>query len=56
MILPRYAKMDPRPRTALTMFGAGVHEYIKAEAELPFGVAPSVITGWNAALEHGFFD
>ena len=56
MILPLYEKMDPSPRTALTKFGAGMHEYAKAEADLALGVAPSVITGWDAALNHGFFD
>ena len=56
VILPLYEKMDPSPRTALTKFGAGMHEYAKAEADLALGVAPSVITGWDAALNHGFFD
>ena len=56
VILPLYEEMDPSPRTALTTFGAGMHEYAKAEADLAFGVAPSVITGWDAALNHGFFD
>ena len=28
----------------------------KAAADLALGVAPSVITGWDAALNHGFFD
>ena len=56
VILPRYAAMDPAPRTALTKFGTGVHEYTKAETDLPQGVAPSVITGWHTAITNGFFD
>ncbi len=55
VILPLYAAMDPLPRTALTRFGAGVHEYSKAEADLPQGVAPAVIAGWHSAITNGFF-
>jgi hypothetical protein len=47
--------MSPTPRTALTQFGAGVHEYTKPEPGLPFGVAPSVVKGWQAAIDNGFF-
>lgn len=56
VILPRYAAMSPTPRTALTQFGAGVHEYTKPEPGLPFGVAPSVVKGWQVAIDNGFFD
>lgn len=56
VILPAYAAMIPAPRTALTKFGAGVHEYTRFEPELPLGVAPSVITGWRAAVDNGFFE
>ncbi|MFT7473648.1 MAG: pimeloyl-ACP methyl ester carboxylesterase [Verrucomicrobiales bacterium] len=56
VILPAYAAMTPPPRTALTRFGAGVHDYTRAEPELPYGVAPSVITGWRTALDNGFFN
>ena len=55
VILPRYAAMVPPPRTALTRFGAGLHEYSKAQPGLPLGVAPAVINGWKAAIENGFF-
>lgn len=56
VILPLYEAMDPPPRTALTKFGAGVHEYTKPQPGLPLGVAPAVIAGWRDALDNGFFD
>ena len=55
VILPMYEQMEPAPKTALTQFEAGVHEYTKAEPDLPMGVAPSVITGWHQAVINGFF-
>ena len=56
VILPAYAAMQPPPRTALTVFGAGVHEYTKPEPGLPHGVAPAVLTGWRSAIDAGFFN
>jgi len=56
VILPMYAAMEPPPRTALTRFEAGVHDYMKAEPGLPFGVAPSVVTGWRTAVDNSFFE
>jgi len=55
VILPLYAAMDPAPRTALTKYGAGVHEYTKPQPGLPWGVAPAVLTGWRQAMDNGFF-
>jgi len=55
VILPFYEAMDPAPRTALTKFGAGVHEYTKPQPGLPSGVAPAVISGWREAVYNGFF-
>jgi hypothetical protein len=56
VILPMFAAMSPPPKTALMEFGAGVHEYTKAQPDLPLGVAPAVIAAWQDALDHGFFD
>ena len=56
VILPAYEAMSPPPRTALTQFGAGVHEYTRPEPDLPLGVAPSVVTGWRDAIVNGFFE
>ncbi len=56
VILPAYAEMDPAPRTALTQFEAGVHDYTKPEPDLPMGVAPAVIAGWSDAISAGFFE
>jgi hypothetical protein len=56
VILPMYKAMDPAPLTALTKFGAGVHDYAKPEPGLPLGVAPAVISQWNTAIENGFFE
>jgi hypothetical protein len=47
--------MHPRPATALTVYGAGMHEYTKAEPDLPMGVAPAVLADWERAVESGFF-
>ncbi len=55
VILPMYAAMDYGPRTALTKFGAGVHDYTKPEPGLPLGVVPAVISMWEAAIEENFF-
>jgi hypothetical protein len=56
VILPLFAAMNPPATAALTKFGAGVHEYTKPAPELPMGVAPSVITSWQAAVDNGFFE
>ena len=56
VILPMYGAMSPPPRTAVTKFEAGVHDYARPEAGLPLGVAPAVISQWNTAIENGFFD
>lgn len=56
VILPAYRAMTPPPRTSLTRFGAGVHDYTRPEADLPLGVAPSVINGWQDAITNGFFE
>ena len=55
VILPAYAAMRPQPRTALTVYGAGMHEYTKPEPDLPDGVAPAVLADWERAIEQGFF-
>jgi hypothetical protein len=50
-----YAAMEGPPRTGLTVFGAGVHNYAKPEPDLPMGVAPTVIALWQRAIDGEFF-
>lgn len=55
VVLPAFADMAPPPRTGLTVYGAGVHDYTKPEPGLPHGVAPAVLTTWREAIDRGFF-
>ena len=55
VVLPMYAAMEGPPRTGLTVFGAGVHNYTKPEPDLPMGVAPAVIALWQRAIDGEFF-
>jgi hypothetical protein len=55
VVLPMYAAMAGPPRTGLTVFGAGVHNYAKPEPDLPMGVAPAAIALWQHAIAGEFF-
>ena len=55
VVLPMYAAMEGPPRTGLTVFGAGVHNYAKPEPDLPMGVAPAAIALWQRAIDGEFF-
>jgi hypothetical protein len=55
VVLPMYAAMEGSPRTGLTVFDAGVHNYAKPEPDLPMGVAPTVIALWQRAIDGEFF-
>ena len=55
VIIPGFQAMKPPPRVRLTRFGAGVHTFWLAEKDLPIGIAPSVVRGWNEAILGGYF-
>ena len=55
VILPMFAKIDPAPRVRVTQWGAGVHTYQKAEADLPLGIAPPVVAFYVDAIKGGYF-
>jgi hypothetical protein len=54
-ILPRWAAMNPAPLCTVTQFGAGIHNYMTAEEDLPLGVGPAVFTTWDEAIKGGYF-
>ena len=55
VVLPMFAKLEPAPKVRLTRWGAGVHTYHKAEADLPLGIAPPVAEFYVRAIQEGYF-
>ena len=55
IVLPGLAALDRPPRTHLTVFGAGVHNYTRPEEDLPFGLLPAVGAWWQGAIENGYY-
>jgi hypothetical protein len=55
VIIPQFKAMRPRPRTAVTRFGAGVHSYWTPEKDLPLGIAPAVAQFYHDAITGGFY-
>jgi pimeloyl-ACP methyl ester carboxylesterase len=55
IVLPGFAKMDPPPRTAITRFGAGIHNISSPEQDLPLGIAPAIVQSWHDAIMGGYF-
>ena len=55
VILPLFKAMKPRPKIALTRFGAGVHSYWTPEKDLPLGIAPAVAQFYHDAITGGFY-
>ena len=55
VIIPLFKAMKPRPKIAVTRFGAGVHSYWTAEKDLPFGIAPVVAQFNHDAITEGFY-
>ena len=55
VIIPMFEAMNPKPRTAVTRFMAGVHTYTKPEEGLPFGIAPAAAQYYHDAITGGFF-
>ncbi len=55
VVLPMFAKIEPAPRVSVVQWGAGVHTYQKAEADLPLGVAPPIVEFCVDAIKGGYF-
>ena len=55
VIMPMFRKMRPAPKVAMTRFGAGVHTYVKPEADLPSGIGPAVAQVFMDAIRGGYY-
>jgi hypothetical protein len=55
IVLPMYAEMKPAPKVRVVRFDAGVHDYMSAEKDLPFGPGGCVVKMWNDAIMGGYF-
>ena len=55
VIMPMFRKMRPAPKVAMTRFGAGVHTYVKPEADLPSGIGPAVAQVFMDAIKGGYY-
>ena len=55
VILPMFAAMNPRPKTHLVSYGAGVHGYMTEEKDLPQGIGPALIQVWHNGFMNGWF-
>ena len=50
-----HAEMKPAPKVRVVRFDAGVHDYISAKKDLPFGPGGCVVKMWNDAIMGGYF-
>lgn len=55
VVLPAFATISPAPKVKVVKWGAGVHTYHKAEADLPKGIAPPVVGLYVDAIKNGYF-
>jgi hypothetical protein len=55
VIMPMFRKMRPAPKVTMTRFGAGVHTYVKPEADLPSGIGPAVAQVFMDAIKGGYY-
>lgn len=55
VVLPAFATIKPAPKVKVVRWGAGVHNYMKPEADLPKGIAPSVAALYVEAIQSGYF-
>jgi poly(3-hydroxybutyrate) depolymerase len=55
ILLPALGELDPAPKRSLTLFHAGVHDYDRAEPDLPLGAAPAIAELWDTAIRGGFY-
>lgn len=54
-LLPALAEMHPAPKARVVVFHAGVHNYEKAEAGLPYGTIPAAADLWDQAIKNGYY-
>lgn len=55
VVIPMYAQMKPAPKVRVVRFDAGVHDYMNAEKDLPFGPGAAVVKFWRDAIMGGYF-
>ena len=55
VIIPLFKAMKPRPKIAVTSFGAGVNSHWTPEKGLPLGIAPAVARFYHNAITGGFY-
>ncbi len=56
VVLPMFKeRVNPAPKVMVTRFGAGVHQYTKAEKDLPLGIGPAVAEFYHQAITGGYF-
>ena len=53
--IPLFKAMKPRPKIAVTSFGAGVNSHWTPEKGLPLGIAPAVARFYHNAITGGFY-
>lgn len=56
VLFPELAKIEPAPKTSLTMFKGGIHNYNKAAEGLPRGVSVVGAKIWYDAIMGGFYE
>jgi len=54
-LLPALAAMNPAPKARVVVFGAGVHNYERAEEGLPYGTLPVAADLWDQAIRNGYY-
>lgn len=55
ILLPMLAAMNPAPKARVVLFQAGVHGYMKPEADLPKGIGPAIARFWDEAIRGGYY-
>jgi pimeloyl-ACP methyl ester carboxylesterase len=55
VVVPMFATIDPPPKVRVTRWGAGIHQYSRAEEGLPFGIAAPVAGYYVEAIQNGYF-
>ena len=55
IVIPMYAEIKPAPKVRVVRFDAGIHDYMTAEKDLPFGPGAAVVKMWNDAIMGGYF-
>lgn len=55
IVIPMYGEMKPAPKVRVVRFDAGIHDYMTAEKDLPFGPGGAVVKMWDDAIKGGYF-